>query len=281
LAKALDGEIISADSRQVYKGMDIGTGKDFHEFIVDGAPIPYQLIDICEPGERYHIHAFAQDFAECYEAICSKERQPILCGGSGLYLEAALKGHPYSSIPVNEALRAELALLDKEALRAKLLELPETVRHHADLSSAKRMARAIEVGEWLLANEAPAIPKAPKAIIFGTDLEREARRMKIEARLKQRLENGLIEEVESLLANGLSFDDLDYYGLEYRWVGLYLKGEIDKALLFERLKVAIQQFAKRQMTWFRKMEKDGFQICWIDAQLPVNEQVEKVLRQLD
>lgn len=276
LANDLGGEIISADSRQVYKKMDIGTGKDIEEYNVAGNPIPFHLIDICDPGEKYNINAFYFDFVKSYEEIISRDQTPILCGGSGLYLQTALEGNELSCIPTNESLRLERKEWTKEQLQEAFLTIDTRLQHKLDSSSTKRLIRALEIDEYLKSNPYPELEKPSlSAVLFGIDIPREERRNRISARLKDRLDNGMIEEVLALQQT-VSNEDLKYYGLEYLFITEYLEGLYDKAELFRRLEIAIHQFSKRQMTWFRKMEKDGYDIHWINHESPVDQKVEIV-----
>lgn len=267
LAKDFDGEIISADSRQVFKGMDIGTGKDLSEYLLDGFQVPYHLIDIKKAGERYQVNAFKEDFYQSFQEITDKGKLPILCGGTGMYIHSLLQNHELTAIPVNEALRGELALLDRQQLRQRLDSFPSELRKQADYSSAKRLIRAIEIAQFLHENEDFLTTERPqlKPLVIGLYNDVEKRRAKILSRLEERLSNGLIDEVQSLLSKGVSEEILIFYGLEYKFVVAYLKNELNLATLKERLGTAICQFAKRQMTFFRKMEKDGVQINWIEA----------------
>ena len=266
LAKALNGEIISADSRQVFKGMDLGTGKDLSEYEINGSKIPYHLIDIKNAGERYQVNAFKEDFYQAFESIINRKKIPILCGGTGMYIHSLLQNHEFTAIPVNEIFRQELILLDKVQLQSKLNQYPFEVRKQADYSSHKRLIRAIEIAEYLSANEHIFDARSEiKPLVIGLYNDVETRRAKILERLDKRLASGLIEEVQTLLNQGVSPEMLVFYGLEYKFVIAYLNNEIDFETLRERLGVAICQFAKRQMTFFRKMEKDGVQINWIEV----------------
>lgn len=278
LAHKIQGEIISADSRQVYRGMNIGTGKDLEEYVIDNQAIPYHLIDILNAGEQYHIHQFQQDFHQAFDDISSRNKPAILCGGSGMYLEAVLKGYELTSIPINEKLREKLI----EKTYEELLCYTETLVHiegfNPDFSTKKRLIRAIEISQFLSQNSDYVISKPiiPKSIIFGINPATEIRRTSTTNRLHQRLQNGLIEEVKSLINSGISPNKLIFYGLEYKFITQYLMGELDYELMFERLDVAIHQFAKRQMTYFRKMERDGLKINWLDPKLPLNNLIEKI-----
>ncbi|WP_113638893.1 tRNA (adenosine(37)-N6)-dimethylallyltransferase MiaA [Nubsella zeaxanthinifaciens] len=266
LASVFGGEIISADSRQVFRGMDIGTGKDLNEYRVDGKQIRHHLIDIREAGERYQVNAFKEDFYAAFEQINQRANFPILCGGTGMYIHSLLQNHELTAIPVNLHLREELMLLSKEELQDRIGQFPLALRSHVDYSSAKRLIRAIEVADYLSKNEVENVPRPVLSpLVIGLYNDVETRRFKIAERLKLRLNNGLVEEVEKLIANGVSKEMLNFYGLEYKFVVSYLNGEVDFATMNERLQTAIFQFAKRQMTFFRKMEKDGVTIVWLEA----------------
>jgi len=274
LAYAMNAEIISADSRQVYQHMNIGTGKDYDDYIVQEQTIPVHLIDVVKPGSKYHVHQFQQDFEKVYSAIQQKNKTAILCGGTGLYLQSVLQQHQYTSIPVNEQLRTTLKSLSLYELVNYFNNQPETAFNAiADLSTPKRAIRAIEINLYLQNN---ALSKKKTVdlnpFIIGLNPGLELRRSNIEKRLLQRIQIGLIEEVDALHKSGLSFEQLEYYGLEYKFVAQYLQGLMSKEALLEKLTIAIQQFAKRQMTYFRKMEKDGLHIHWIDFDA-MNEEV--------
>lgn len=276
LAKEFEGEIISADSRQVYRQMDIGTGKDIDEYTIKGHKIPYHLIDICAPGDKYNINLFYNDFVNAFEAIKAKKSLPILCGGSGLYVQTALEGNELSSIPINNELREEFNALSKEILKFKFSKINITLQKKLDNTSKKRLIRALEINEYLKSYPYPKLKKPHlNPMLFGLDIPREERRKKISNRLKKRLEHGMIDEV-IMLKQKTSNECLKYYGLEYLFITEYLEKKYDKAELFRRLEIAIHQFGKRQMTWFRKMEKDGYKINWIKYDLPVEEKLEIV-----
>lgn len=264
LAKELETEIISADSRQVFKGMDIGTGKDLAELYK--ANVPFHLIDIRAAGENYNVNSFREDFYIAFTAITNKNRLPILCGGTGMYIHSLLQNHELTAIPNNEELRLALQGLAKDELLAKIKSYPEKLISHADFSSSKRLIRAIEIADYLQQHtlEKVAYP-AINPLVIGLVDELETRRTKISERLTLRLKEGLIEEVEKLIVDGVHIEMLTFYGLEYKFVSSYLMKEIDYATLKERLTIAICQFAKRQMTFFRKMEKDGVNINWLSA----------------
>lgn len=282
LAARLNAEIISADSRQVYRGMDIGTGKDLADYMVDGHVVPYHLIDICEPGTKYNLFRYQQDFLDCYEDIRSRGALPILCGGTGLYIEAVLKGYSLSPVPQNPELRAELEGKSLEELTHLLADLKEknhSVMHNkTDVDSCQRAIRAIEIETYNLTKPTEERQCPPiDSLIIGVDIDREERRRKITKRLKERLKAGMIDEVDGLLKRGIPADDLIYYGLEYKFVTEYLIGKLSYDEMFRQLEIAIHQFAKRQMTWFRGMERRGFTIHWIDAMQPMKDKVEKIL----
>lgn len=284
LAVSLENcEIISADSRQVYKHMDIGTGKDLKDYVVNGTAVPYHLIDICEPGTKYNLFQYQQDFQQAYNDIKNRGKMPILCGGTGLYIEAVLKGYSLSPVPQNEQLRKDLEGKSLEQLTAMLQELKAqngSVMHNTtDVDSAQRAIRAIEIETYNLhtPTELRQVPPV-HSLIIGVDIDREARRNKITKRLKSRLEEGMTDEVKALLDRGIPAEDLIYYGLEYKFVTEYLIGKLSFEEMFKRLEIAIHQFAKRQMTWFRGMERRGFTIHWIDALLPMDKKVEEILR---
>ena len=279
VAVQLDAEIISADSRQIYKFMDIGTGKDLEEYTLDGIQIPYHLIDIKDPGYRYNIAEYHEDFLRVSKEIFERNKQVILCGGSGLYLETAIEGHSFLGIPKSSEIVEKYKHLSKQEIENDYHEITPKLKQKLPGQTVDRMIRAIEIDSFLKANpEWEGNESAEYSFtVVGTLIDREERRNKITKRLKQRLENGLIEEVEFLLKNYLTYEDLEYYGLEYKWVGNFLNGSITKAELFDGLNIAIHQFAKRQMTWFRRMEKRGIQIRWIDVDLPMEERVNQVL----
>ena len=281
LAYHLDAEIISADSRQVYQGMDIGTGKDLADYTVAGKHIPYHLIDICKAGSKYNVYQYQQDFLEVYNKIKETNKLPILCGGSGLYLEAILKGYHLSTVPPNEELRNQLNEMSHESLIQMLVEIQEqlnTKMHNStDLDSKQRTIRAIEIGKHMLTEADPKInfPEIP-SLIIGVDIDREERRRKITTRLHQRLEEGMIEEVKQLLNQGIAPEDLIYYGLEYKFVTEHIIGKLSYDEMVRQLEIAIHQFAKRQMTWFRGMERRGIKINWINASLPMEKKIEMI-----
>lgn len=277
LADSLQTEIISADSRQVYRGMTIGTGKDLDDYVVDGRQVPYHLIDCCEPGYKYNVFEYQRDFHRVLDDISARGKLPILCGGTGLYIEAVLKGYKLLDVPENPALREQLKEKSLEELTA-ILSSYKTLHNTTDLDSARRAIRAIEIEEYYKTNAPEAAGFQPlESLIVGIDIDRELRRQKITRRLKTRLDEGMLDEVKALLDRGLTPDDLIYYGLEYKYLTLHLTGQLSYEEMFAQLETAIHQFAKRQMTWFRGMERRGFHIHWIEATLPTEEKIRRVL----
>ena len=282
LAARIDAEIISADSRQVYRGMTIGTGKDLDDYRQGDRVIPYHLIDICEPGTKYNLFQYQQDFHLIYNNIVARGVRPILCGGTGLYIESVLKGYALSPVPQNQALRDELA--DKSL--AELTEMLEDLkrRNHSvmhnrtDVDTAQRAIRAIEIETYNLEHPTDNRTLPPiDSVIIGVDINREERRRKITQRLKQRLEEGMVDEIRQLLDRGIAPENLIYYGLEYKFVTEYVIGKTSYEEMFRQLEIAIHQFAKRQMTWFRGMERRGFTIHWIDALDPMDSKVAQIM----
>ena len=282
LAAEIGGEIISADSRQVYRRMDIGTGKDLADYMVDGRQIPYHLIDIREPGTKYNLFEYQQDFFDAYEDIKGRGVVPILCGGTGLYIEAVLKGYHLSPVPQNQEMRDSLegkSLAElTEMLTALKAKTGSNMHNTTDVDSCQRAIRAIEIETYNLEHPTPRRELPPvDSLIIGIDIDRELRREKITRRLKARLEEGMVDEVKALLDEGIPADDLIYYGLEYKFVTEYLTGQSTYDEMFSRLEIAIHQFAKRQMTWFRGMERRGFKINWIEATLPMEEKIKRII----
>lgn len=281
LAWETGGEVISADSRQVYRHMDIGTGKDLADYVVDGRPVPYHLIDIREPGTKYNLFEYQQDFYDVYQDIRNRGAKPILCGGTGLYIEAVLKGYRLSPVPQNPALREELEGRTLDELTEMLIALKAksgSVMHNkTDVDSCQRAIRAIEIETYTLEHPAPRRELPPvDSVIVGLDIDRELRREKITRRLRARLDEGMVDEVKALLTRGIPAEDLIYYGLEYKFVTEYLTGRSSYDEMVSRLEIAIHQFAKRQMTWFRGMERRGFLIHWIDATLPMEDKIDRI-----
>lgn len=280
LAAGLDSEIISADSRQIYRGMDLGTGKDIADYTVNGKQIPYHLIDIAEPGYKYNVFEYQRDFLQAYESIKQKGCMPVVCGGTGLYLESVLKGYRLLPVPENPELRARLADKSLEEL-TELLKGYKNLHNTTDVDTAKRAIRAIEIEEYYVHTpvDERSFPQL-NSLIIGVDIDRELRREKITRRLRQRLDEGMVDEVRRLLEQGIPADDLIYYGLEYKYLTLYVTGKLTYEEMFSQLEIAIHQFAKRQMTWFRGMERRGFTIHWIDARLPMEEKIAFVKEKL-
>lgn len=275
-------EIISADSRQVYRGMDIGTGKDLGDYTVGGKLIPYHLIDICDAGTKYNLFQYQQDFYDAYQDITQRGVLPILCGGTGLYIESVLKGYHLSPVPQNPALRSSLEGKTLEELTDMLVDLKakngSNMHNRTDVDTAQRAIRAIEIETYNLEHPMPEreLP-AVDSLVIGVSIDRDARRDKITHRLKQRLENGMVEEIKGLLNRGIPAENLLYYGLEYKFITEYVIGKTSYEEMLRGLEIAIHQFAKRQMTWFRGMERRGFTIHWIDALQPMEQKVEQVL----
>lgn len=281
LAYELGAEIISADSRQVYRGMDIGTGKDLEDYIVNGTPVPYHLIDICDAGAKYNLFQYQEDFLRAYDDITSRGVQPILCGGTGLYIESVLKGYHLSPVPQNPELRASLEGKSLEELTVMLKELKakagSNMHNKTDVDSCQRAIRAIEIESYNLENPIPVRDfPAIDSIIIGVNIDRDERRRKITNRLRKRLDEGMVDEIKQLLASGIPAEDLIYYGLEYKYITEYVIGKTSYDDMFRGLEIAIHQFAKRQMTWFRGMERRGFKIHWIDAMLPMDEKMKAI-----
>ena len=281
LAYELGAEIISADSRQVYRGMDIGTGKDLEDYIVNGTPVPYHLIDICDAGAKYNLFQYQEDFLKAYDDITSRGVQPILCGGTGLYIESVLKGYHLSPVPQNPELRASLEGKSLEELTVMLKELKakagSNMHNKTDVDSCQRAIRAIEIESYNLENPIPVRDfPAIDSIIIGVNIDRDERRRKITNRLRKRLDDGMVDEIKQLLASGIPAEDLIYYGLEYKYITEYVIGKTSYDDMFRGLEIAIHQFAKRQMTWFRGMERRGFKIHWIDAMLSMDEKMKAI-----
>ncbi len=281
LARDLNTEIISADSRQIYRGMDIGTGKDLDDYTINGVDIPYYLIDIKDAGYKYNVFEFQNDFFEAFEQIKSKGKLPILCGGTGMYIESVLRGYNMPDVPPNETLRADLREKDLPELIA-ILESYKQLHNTSDTETKRRTIRAIEIADYCSKHEQEVV-KLPEvnALVIGVDIERDLRREKITKRLQSRLEEGMVDEVKGLMEQGCSAEDLIYYGLEYKFVTQYIIGELSYEEMFARLEIAIHQFAKRQMTWFRGMEKRGIDIHWIDAMSSTEEKILKVKELLE
>jgi tRNA dimethylallyltransferase len=281
LAAKLDAELISADSRQVYKGMDIGTGKDLKEYKLDNKLIPYHLIDIVEAGSKYNVYEYQRDFLTTWSSLQARNKPAVLCGGTGMYVESVLRGYRLVPVPVNAELRTELGEKSLAEL-TQILASYKALHNSTDVDTQKRALRAIEIEEYYRIHpEVDAEFPKINFILFCLDLDRDLRRKRISERLKSRLNEGMIEEVEGLLASGIPADDLIYYGLEYKFVTLYLLGEITFQELFSKLEVAIHQFAKRQMTWFRGMETRGLKVHWLNAMASTEDNVHEMLRTLN
>ena len=277
LAASLQGEIISADSRQVYRRMDLGTGKDLDDYRIDGVQVPYHLIDICEPGTQYNVYEYQKDFKKVWRELQERQVLPVLCGGTGLYLESVLRGYRMDTVPENTPLRESLAGKSLEELTA-LLSTYKTLHNKTDVDSVKRAIRAIEIAEYYRTHPVDQTEMPPlNSLVIGIDIPRELRRSRISARLKQRLDEGMIDEVRSLLAEGIPADNLIYYGLEYKFLTLHVLGQLSYEEMYHQLESAIHQFAKRQMTWFRGMERRGVCIRWIDGTQPLEEKVRQIV----
>ncbi|MCB9018624.1 MAG: tRNA (adenosine(37)-N6)-dimethylallyltransferase MiaA [Prevotellaceae bacterium] len=278
LAYALDGEIISGDSRQIYRRMDIGTGKDLSDYVVEGVPVPYHLIDVAEPGYKYNVFEYQRDFLVAYEDILKRGKTPILCGGTGLYVESILKGYRLQPVSENKELRASLASKTLPEL-TEMLKQYKSLHNTTDVDTAQRAIRAIEIEEYYKNNEKDAVLSFPKidSVLIGIDIDREARRRKISARLKSRLEEGMVDEVRGILDSGVAPDNLIYYGLEYKYLTNYILGNLTYEQMYSELEIAIHQFAKRQMTWFRGMERRGFVIHWINAEKKMEDKISEIM----
>ena len=280
LAARLDTEIISADSRQLYRGMDIGTGKDLADYVVDGKSIPYHLIDICDPGYKYNVFEYQHDFFRVFTSLRDRGLVPILCGGTGLYIEAVLKGYKLLDVPPNSALRERLR--EKSLPELEILLASYKVLHNkTDVDSVQRAIRAIEIEEFYRTQAPDVREYAPlNSLLVGVAIDRELRREKISKRLRARLDEGMVDEVRRILSNGVAPEDLIYYGLEYKFLTLYIIGKLTYEEMVSQLEIAIHQFAKRQMTWFRGMERRGCTIHWLDATLPMADKVEQIMNWL-
>jgi tRNA dimethylallyltransferase len=281
LAARINGEIISADSRQIYRGMDLGTGKDYADYFVEGVEIPSHLVDIEDAGVHYNVFRFQTDFIRVFNEIKSHDKFPVLCGGSGLYIEAVLKNYRLIEVPPNRELRKELEGRSLEELTEILKKLKPKLHNHTDVETDRRAVRAIEIEKYYAENPEfdTSFPEI-NSLNIGINFDRELRRQRISTRLKQRFDEGMLNEVQKLLDSGLTPEQLIYYGLEYKYLTLHLTGELSYNEMFRQLEIAIHQFAKRQMTWFRGMEKRGTKIHWIDGHLEMEEKVEEIARLL-
>lgn len=276
LALAFNGEVLSADSRQVYRGMDIGTGKDIAEYSREEGTVPFHLIDIVDAGEKYNLFEFQRDFLLAYNTVKAHGHLPVLCGGSGMYVESVLKGYRLIPVPENASLREQLKDKSLDEL-TEILSSYKTLHNSTDTDTVKRAIRAIEIEEYYARCpvEERSFPQI-NCLTVGVAVERNVRRERITRRLHARLQNGLVEEVEQLLASSVTPEQLIYYGLEYKYVTLYLTGALTRNEMETSLEIAIHQFAKRQMTWFRGMERRGVDIKWIDGTLSLKQQVEHI-----
>lgn len=276
LASDLDGEIISADSRQIYTGMDIGTGKDLEEY----GSVPYHLIDIAPAGYKYNLFEYLRDAREAMDNILARGKVPVVCGGTGMYLEALVRGTHLPEVPINENLRSELSGKSLEELSG-ILKTMKNLHNSTDIDTAKRAIRAIEIQTYYHENPDAARDVTPgihdeRAVIVGVDIDRETRRRRISDRLHARIKAGMIDEVKALLDSGIAPEDLIYYGLEYKFLTSYITGQMSLERMTESLEIAIHQFAKRQMTWFRGMERRGFKIHWLPYDMPTKQFVSEV-----
>jgi tRNA dimethylallyltransferase len=276
LANQINGEIISADSRQVYRGMDLGTGKDIEEYTIHGTSIPYHLIDIVDAGFEYNVFEYQKDFIQAFEEIQSRKKIPVLCGGSGMYIEAVLKGFKLINVPNNDELRAELDGKDLTEL-SEILKTYKTIHNRSDIDTRKRAVRAIEIQDYYSHHpETDTYFPEINSLLVGVLFDRDTRRKRISQRLKERLQQGMVEEVKNLLESGVKAESLIYYGLEYKFLTQHVLGQLSYDEMFRQLEIAIHQFSKRQMTWFRHMEKKGFNIHWIEGKMPMEEKIEAI-----
>jgi len=280
VAKRIGGEIISADSRQVYRGMDLGTGKDYDDYLVDGDRIPCHLIDIADPGYKYNVFEYQRDFNKVYSDLRKRKIFPVVCGGSGMYADSIISGYKMFEVPPDSGLRIELEKKSMDELR-EILSTYKSLHNSTDIDSKKRIIRAIEIehsSKNKISNHS-LFPRV-KALIAGVKFDRDARRSRISERLRQRLDSGMIDEVKQLIESGVDPETLIYYGLEYKFITLFLTGKVSYEEMSKDLEIAIHQFAKRQMTWFRGMERRGITIHWIEGELPMEEKVERVMELL-
>ncbi len=277
VAFKLNGEVISADSRQVYRNMNIGTGKDYGDYIIEGREVPCYLVDICDAGEKYSVYRYQKDFLTVYNEIVNRDKLPVMCGGTGLYIESVLKGYRLLQVPVNKSLRDNLERKTMDEMK-NILEGYGDLHNITDISQRKRLMRAIEIAKYYSDHniEEAEFPEI-NSLVTGIKFDRNSRRKRISERLKKRLEGGMIEEVKSLLESGVSEETLIYYGLEYKFITWYLQEKICYDEMFSLLEASIHRFAKRQMTWFRRMERNGIEIKWLDGYLPLEKKIEKVV----
>lgn len=277
VADRLGGEVISADSRQVYRGMDIGTGKDLSDYVIDGRSVPFHLVDIVDAGYRYNVYEYQRDFLKVFGGLSARGCFPVVCGGSGMYVDSIVSGYRLIQVPVNSQLRALLAGRSLEELTGILSQF-KSLHNRTDVDTVKRAVRAIEIADYYAHHpfdESPFPVENP--LVTAVFFDRETRRQRISSRLKARLDGGMVGEVQRLLASGVHPDDLLYYGLEYKYVTLYLLNKMGYDEMVQKLEVEIHRFAKRQMTWFRGMERRGITINWIDGQLPDEEKVKMII----
>lgn len=284
LAHRMNGEIISADSRQVYREMNLGTGKDYVDYVADGVMVPYHLIDIKESGYKYNVYEFQQDFIRVFDEITTRGKMPFLVGGTGMYVEAVTQGYNLVPVPANEPLRRELQQKDQKDLVEMLKSLKPELHNTTDIGHKKRTIRAIEIATYYAEHttEALIVPDI-RPVVIGVKYDRGGRRKRISDRLRSRLNEGMIEEVEGLLKK-VAPEDLIFYGLEYKYITMFLLGQLTKEEMVKKLEIAIHQFAKRQMTWFRKMERDGVTIHWLDGHMAMEEKLikaENILKKYD
>lgn len=277
VAYRMNGEVISADSRQVYRNMDIGTGKDYGDYIIEGREVPCHLVDICNAGEKYSVYRYQKDFLTVYNEISGRNKLPVLCGGTGMYIESVLKGYRLLKVPVNKDLRDNLERKTMDEMK-DILEGYGDLHNITDISQRKRLIRAIEIAKYYSDHniEEEEFPEI-NSLVAGLKFDRNSRRKRITERLKDRLKGGMIEEVKSLLESGVSEETLIYYGLEYKFITRHIQGELSYDEMFSQLETSIHRFAKRQMTWFRRMEKNGIEIKWLDGYLPIEKKIEKVM----
>ena len=280
VAKKVGGEIISADSRQVYRGMNIGTGKDYSDYFIEGTKVPCHLIDIVDPGYKYNVFEYQRDFIKVYSGLKERNVFPVVCGGSGMYADSIITGYKLFEVPPDSGFRIELEKKPIEELK-EILSTYKNLHNTTDIDTKKRVIRAIEI-EHFSRNQGKEYTESPKfkSLVVGIMFSRELRRKRITSRLAERLKAGIIDEVKGLIDNGVSPQTLIYYGLEYKYITLYLTGKISYTGMLKDLETAIHQFAKRQMTWFRGMERKGIQIHWIDGELSMEEKVGKVMELL-
>jgi tRNA dimethylallyltransferase len=280
LADRFGGEVISADSRQVYRGMNLGTGKDYNDYIINGRSVPYHLIDIADPGYKYNVFEFQRDFIKVYHSLRERKVFPVVCGGSGMYVDSIISGYKMFEVPPDSGLRAKLEKKSLEEL-TEILRSYKTLHNVTDIDTKKRVIRAIEIEHYnRFRSEKHARFPVFKSLIVGVNVPREVRRKRITDRLKLRLDSGMVDEVQNLIDSGISSEILVYYGLEYKFITLYLTGKLRYEEMVHDLETAIHQFAKRQMTWFRGMERKGTLIHWIDGEMPMDEKVERVMKLL-